>query len=436
MASLRNLIGKYENSKYHIIRFRRPDGSYVERVTDHLVEPPGMKPSDPGYAKAKEALRLKALEEAKDAEAFNADLMDEEDLAQRAVGRAKYTKRAGKAPSCGFFIVAWVCEHIIRNRLSAPLAYNICNLMDYLLSVLQEAGCKSIKDIREKHITKVMNDLRTGSYSADSANIGVVYLRSLAGDLRKATGRAVGGGLFKEAKNTAERFGFCLQEICWIIAALPKVVPDFVEQWTVFILVMLYTEERPGDDAQVTLGHFRWEGPILLMLVESSKTDGFDGKEDWQPVHRCLQRHLEPLLKKRKDSGAKPEDSLLPSLALEDRDTLGLTFNNIIAAAEVEVPVVERKHRLNNFRRKTLYSVKHTGCTWREAARSAKENAGHLVKTKSAIAHYLHSVHIDAPLLRQLYERINAMPDVDEAMAQSLAKPGTAPGQDPSPKKP
>ena len=419
MASLRPRVGKYANIKFHIVRVRVNGGPVKDIVTDIPVEPPGKSPGDPDYAEAKKDLEKLALEEGNDLEARGNGKMGEDEFTARTKARAKKLQKGYAATSCTVFIVSWVWEYVLRNRVTRGTAMNICNLMNYLLSTLKDAGCKTIDEIRDTHLNSVSLNIRLAPYKGSTVNIAVGWLSICGRALEEATGNALTHGLYLEAPKMEERMPFTIDELCRIDAAIVLVVPDHVVEWRRLIRIMLYTEMRPSDAARVIFSRIREENGIGLIDRESSKTDNFRDKHDWKPMHQCLQRCLQPLLDALQNSAPRPEAFILDHLAYE-LDAISATFDKIMHAAEIDPMQSPDKKRVKAFFAKTLYSLKHTSSMWLNAAgaKSSKNNktsekSGHL-DTSNAQKHYDHSSAFDLPLLKIDWQRTNTMPDLDE----------------------
>ena len=162
MASLRRTKGKF-----HTIRGRRADGSPFESVTDIPQEPPGLAPGDPEYAEAKAELEKQALEEANDVEARSRKRkMSEEEYEARARYRAKKVLREDNKASPAAFIIAWLWEHVIRNRLHYTKVRCLCNLIDGLIAILDKEGCETIHEVRREHFDSYVFELRSASVLA------------------------------------------------------------------------------------------------------------------------------------------------------------------------------------------------------------------------------------------------------------------------------
>jgi hypothetical protein len=179
MASLRKLNGKYANLKFHHGRGRREDGSEMDIPTVIPIEPPDLKPDDPRYSAAKAKLETQALEEVNDVEArtrldeqTGQSEMSEEEYIARARFRAKKVLRQHVQTSPAFFIISWIWEHCVRNRLSPGRVSFICNLARLLIKDYL-SKCKTIHDVRQEHFDSLVLNLRQHSYSPSFVNTAV-----------------------------------------------------------------------------------------------------------------------------------------------------------------------------------------------------------------------------------------------------------------------
>ena len=425
MASLRPTKGKYRNAKFHIIRGRGEDGSTFECATDIPVEPPSLAPGDPGYAKAKADLEKLALEEANDVEARSRKgKMSEEEYEARARFRAKKVLRQDSKTSAVAFIMAWLWEHVIRNRLQHTKALCLCNLMERLLTIMDEAGCRTIHDVRPEHFDAHVLQLRSGSYSPGVANNAVDYLKALGRAITSQTGNPVAAALQKEQTDYDERLPFTFAEVLKIFATLPTAVGRLHRQWTLFLLIMLYTEMRPADAVRTKRKDLRMEDGAIR--ITSSKTKGFRSKHKWKPMHKCLLRYVTDMLE---EVQLQPEDFLCPQLAHMSRQAMSHTFTGILKEARIDQLRSKGEYRINPFSQKSLYSFKHTSCVWYDATGGKRQNQNdeHCNSTEQAKEHYSHDMP-DPTVMEMRRRTINGMPDVgvewkqNEAVVQQTKK--------------
>lgn len=424
MASLRKKEGKYKNLVFHLGRGRRQDGSQIDIPTDIPIEPPDLSPDDPGYQDAKEELKKQALEHVKDIEARTRTSkgngktkMSEEEFEARAKFRAKKVLGQNTKASFAAFIIAWLWEHVIRNRIDYTKTLALCRLVRRLLGIGKEAGCDTIHDARQSHFDSLILQMQMESYAPSVVNNSVDYLNNLGRCIEKATGNNVTAGLAKEATDYDERLPFTYAEVLRIFATLPGVVANKVREWTIFLLVMLYTEMRPVNAKDIKREDIIFQGEIGLIRVESSKTAGFRKKEKWLPMHRCLQKHIKALLD---DHDFKPGDYLLKHLHHMDEKSISNKFRQILNVADVDQVRNKGENRINEFSKKTLYSFKHTSCVWLDVAGVRDEDDEHDDSTPEAREHYRHSVVTDPHLLDLMQRKVNQMPAVDVPIFRDL----------------
>jgi integrase len=404
MASLRRTKGKF-----HTIRGRRADGSPFESVTDIPQEPLGLAPGDPEYAEAKAELEKQALEEANDVEARSRKRkMSEEEYEARARYRAKKVLREDNKASPAAFIIAWLWEHVIRNRLHYTKVRCLCNLIDGLIAILDKEGCETIHEVRREHFDSYVFELRSASYSPGVVNSAVDYLKALGREIRHQTGSVVADGLQKEQTDYDERLPFAFEEMIRIFAALPEVVGSLFREWTLFLLIMLYTEMRPADSARTKRKDIRLEDGAIR--ITSSKTKGFRSKHKWKPMHKRLLRYVTQMLA---EVELQPEDLLCQHLGHMSEQSLSTKFRDILDHARIDQLRNKGENRINPFSQKSLYSIKHTACVWYDATGGKKQDQKdeHCDSTEQAKEHYRHDTP-DPTVMEMRRQTINRMPDV------------------------
>jgi len=417
MASLRSLTGKYKNRKTYLGRGRDGDGKAFDIATDIPIEPPGLTPEDPGYADAKKEFERQALEHVNDVEARTrtnkangSSKMTEEEFEARAKFRAKKVLGQNTKASFAAFIIAWLWEHVIRNRVDYTKTLAVCRLVRGLLAITKDAGCKTIHDVRQIHFDLLILRMQMASYAPSVVNNSVDYLKNLGRSIERATGNNVTSGLAKEATDYDERMPFTFAEVMQIFTTLPAVVGDKVREWTTFLLVMLYTEMRPVDAKDIKREHIIFQGEIGLIQVKSSKTAAFRRKEKWMPMHRSLQKHVRALLDAH---SFKSGDFLLKHLHHMDEKSISNKFTELLGVADVDQLRNKPEDRIKEFSKKALYSMKHTSCAWLDAAGARDEEDEHDDSTPEAREHYRHSVVDDPHLLALMRRKVNLMPAVE-----------------------
>jgi len=405
MASLR----KNHKGKFHIIRGRLADGSSFEYAIDIPQEPPGLSLGDPGYAGAKAELARLAQEEADDVETRSRGKMDEKEYEARAKFRAKKVLRENAKTSPPAFILGWLWEHVIRNRIDYTKTLFLCNLMNRLLTALSKAQCTTIHDVRQAHFDSVVLQMRLDSYSPGVVNNAIDYLNALGREIEKTTGNNVSGGLAKEATDYDERLPFGAREIRQIFEVIPTVVGSLAVEWTIFILIMLYTEMRPSSATIVRRKDIRLEEGVIRII--STKTENFRNKHKWKPMHRCLLLYVKAYLD---DVSLEPDDFLCKHLANMSEKSISNKFTEVLRAAKIDQMRNKGENRINPFSPKSLYSVKHTSCVWLDAAGAREdEKEEHCDSTEQAQEHYRHLAYEDPELLAIRRQKVNRMPAVD-----------------------
>jgi len=412
MASLR----KNHNGKFHIIRGRLAGGSPFEYATDIPQEPPGLSPGDPGYAGAKAELVKLAQEEADDVEARSRGRMDEEEHEARAKFRARKILRENAEISPSVFILGWLWEHVIRNRINWTKTLFLCNLMNRLLVVVPKTQCRTIHDVRHTHFDAVVLQMRRDSYSPGVVNNAIDYLNALGREIEKKTGNNVSGGLAKEATDYDERLPFTTDEIRLIFEQIPVVIGPLAAEWTIFVLIMLYTEMRPASAVLVRRKDIRLEEGVIRVI--STKTQNFRNKHRWKPMHRCLLSYVKAYLE---DVSLGPDHFLCKHLANMPGQSIANTFAEVLRAAKIDQRRNKGENRINSFAPKSLYSIKHTSCVWLDTAGARDdEKEEHCDSTEQAQEHYRHLAFEDAELLEIRRRKINRMPAVNV-----VYRPGT-----------
>jgi len=427
MASLRPLTGKYKNRKTYLGRGRDGNRKAFDIPTDIPIEPPGLTPEDPGYADAKKELLKQAQEHVDDVEARTRTnegngrpKMSEEEFEARAKFRAKKVLGQNTKASFAAFIIAWLWEHVTRNRIDYTKTLALCRLVRRLLEIGKAAGCNTIHDVRQLHLDSLILQMQMDSYAPSVVNNSVDYLNNLGRSIEKATGNNVTAGLAKEATDYDERLPFTYAEVLKIFATLTDVVANKAREWTIFLLVMLYTEMRPANAKEIKREDIIFQGEIGLIRVESSKTAAFRKKEKWMPMHRCLQMHIKPLID---DHDFKPGDFLLKHLHHMDEKSISNKFREVLDTADVDQLRTKSENRINEFSKKTLYSFKHTSCVWLDAAGARDEDDEHDDSTAEAREHYRHSAVTDPHLLALMQRKVNQMPAVDVPLFRDVPIP-------------
>jgi len=183
MASLRKRKGKYANIKCHVGRARREDGTSFDVPTDYPIEPPNLSTEDPGYAEAKRDLEELALEHVNDVEKMTRKdtstgkpKMTQEEFEARAKHRAKKVLGLAIKATPFAFIIYWLWEHVLRNRLDHTKVQALCRLIELLLNQIRADKCKTIHDVRGSHFEKAVLDMRMRSFSPGVVNNVVDYL--------------------------------------------------------------------------------------------------------------------------------------------------------------------------------------------------------------------------------------------------------------------
>jgi integrase len=256
--------------------------------------------------------------------------------------------------SVSCFLITWLWEWCIRNRLHHTKVLKLCRLFDGLLAHVGTLAEKDAKYLTREHVAKFIFDRRVKGYAPAVINDDINYLKTMARDLELLTGVNVAELLEVEAKETQERLPFKWAEVLKIFEALDS-LGKLGREWKTFLLIMLYTGLRPCDAALVTRGQIDLEQQLIW--ADASKTRRFAGDKIPRVIHDALFAYLDDLLTK---FPLKSEDSLCLNFANRSQKSITNSFNKIMKMAGVSKQTVKTPYLQGKFSKKTLYSFRHT----------------------------------------------------------------------------
>jgi integrase len=335
--------------------------------------------------------------------------MGEDEFEARMKHRVRKILHQNSNVSPTVFLVAWVWEHAIRNRLCPRKVGKLCCLTSEFIAHLGEVASKTLHDVLGSHFGTFIVNRRLAGYAPNTVNNDVIYLQSLGREIERLTGVDVAGGLEQEAADTAERLPFTFAEVVRIFEAL-KIMDELAAEWTTFLLVMLYTAMRPDDAARVKRSDIDLERGTIK--IKSSKTAGFNRKREPKPMHEALHLYLRGMIADKK---LALDDYLCLNLAHKVEKHLAQEFSRILKAADVDALKATGENRRHGFSQKTLYSFRHTSNVWFGAAGGSEEEQKAELgdSTDQALRHYQHDT--DPEVIAARRKKINLMPRVPVA---------------------
>jgi integrase len=304
------------------------------------------------------------------------------------------------------YLVRWVWEHSIRNRIHCNYVQLLCALMERLLVRLGNSAGRSIHALRPEVFADYVRHRRCERYATATVNTEVIYLMKIGRDVELLTGVNAGAGLGQEQKTHLERLPFSIEELEQILAAA-STWGELGDQWQTFIRLMVYTSLRPADAASVRRKDIDLDRHIIQ--IKDGKTRRHrNGQPNLRPLHESLVKYLAALFAAKP---GQPGDFLCPLLASRDRHLLAAKFNQLLNQAGIDRQAV-RTGRNQIFCGKSLYSFRHTFRVLFQAAGATLEQAKLEMgqTSNSASRHYEHDADSRLMELRRKY--LDRLPDV------------------------
>jgi integrase len=340
-----------------------PSGTWIARGRDKYqkawefdtkfqVEPERVTPEN--LVEERADSKARAQEAADTFEAYvRGRIKKEEYLARLAYIAERVANGAAKVSVC-CFLITWLWEWCIRNRLHHTKVLKLCRLFDALLLHVGNLAEKDAKYLTREHVAKFIFNRRVKGYAPAVINDDINYLKTMARDLELLTGVNVAELLEVEAKETQERLPFKWADVLKIFEALDT-LGKLGREWKTFLLIMLYTGLRPCDAALVTRGQIDLE--LQLIWADASKTRRFAGDKIPRVIHDALFAYLNQLLTM---FPLRPEEFLCLNFANRCMKSITHSFNKILGEAGVSKQVVKTPYLQGKFSKKTLYSFRHT----------------------------------------------------------------------------
>ena len=304
------------------------------------------------------------------------------------------------------YLVRWVWEHGIRNRIHCNYVQLLCGLMERLIGRLGNLSGRSIHTLRAEVFADYIRQRRREGYATATVNTEVIYLMKIGRDVELVTGVNVGAGLGQEQKTHLERLPFSIEELEKILATVAT-WGELGDQWQTFIRLMVYTSLRPTDAANVRRQDIDLDQQIIQ--INDSKTRRHrNGQANLRPLHGSLVKYLTALFAAKP---GQPKDFLCPLLASRDRHLLAAKFNHLLNAAGIGRAAV-RTGRNQIFYGKSLYSFRHTFRVLFQAGGATLEQAKlEMGQTSDAASrHYEHDA--DSRLMELRRQYLDRLPDV------------------------
>jgi integrase len=410
MASIR----KHKHSPYWIASFTKPNGKRTTRSTRIPVNAP--------TAEQRKENKEKALEVAQKWErtgrrAKHSGMTN--DQAREVVNdilRSAGVEEIGAVTTRAFF-KDWLQG---KNNEGTHDRYDY--VADLFLTHLGDLADQSLEKVTYKHMLSFI-ELRRKSGAAP---------KTISVDL-KALGNAFNLA-FKLTHTKANPVvqALALQPIAVVSSVKGVFTPTQIAQlvitamgdWRTVTLLGYYTAARLRDCCNLKVSQIDWVNQIIT--VRQTKT----GKPAWIPIHPCLARHLEKVLK-----GKSPGDYVCPSLA--NRKTGGKTglskdFAKIMRDAKIDPGLIPGKGK-RRFSTLSFHSLRHSFNSHLANLGVDQETrqimTGHA--TKAANDDY---THLELPKLRGA---VGLLPDVytdadpDKDGAGADAQPGSSPAATP-----
>ncbi len=341
-----------------------PSGTYIGRGRDKYqigfefdtkvpIEPENADPQD--LPAARKENHERAQESATIMERWvRGKIPKEEFLAKMGYVADRVTGQATKT-AISLYLVRWLWEWCVRNRLHHSKVLKLCRLFNSLLDNLGGLAHKDAKTLNAKHLGNFIFTRRAEGYSPAVINDDINYLKTMARDLERLTGINVAELLEVEAQETQERLPYKWSEILRIFEALDS-LGQLGREWKTLLMIMLYTGLRPCDAALVTRKQIDIE--MQLILVDPSKVRRYkNGKSPPKPLHDALFVYLDDLLKR---FPLEPDEFLCLNCANRSTKSITYSFNQILKAAGVSQSVIKTDYLQGKFSQKTLYSFRHT----------------------------------------------------------------------------
>lgn len=304
------------------------------------------------------------------------------------------------------FIVYWLWEWVIRNRIHQTKVGKLCRLFNGLLTHIGSIVKKDAKCLTRDHLSKFIFERRKKGYAPAVVNDDVNYLKTMAQELQLLIGIDVSELLELELKVTQERLSFEWEEILRIFEVLNK-LGKLGRDWKTFLLILLYTGLRPCDAARLIVGQIDLKNKLIF--VNPSKTRRFGRNDVPRVIHPVLFNYLNNLLT---EFPRKPEDPLSYNFANRSVKSITCSFNDIMEKAEVSKQVLETEYLSGKFSKKTLYSFRHTFNVLMMSVGADREQRkvemGH--KSDQSHLHYEHDT--DSRVVSLRHKLISLLPEV------------------------
>ena len=200
------------------------------------------------------------------------------------------------------------------------------------------------------------------------------------------------------------------------IDQIARLVATAKGDWKTAVLLGYYTAARLRDCTNLKVSQIDWKERIILIQQRKTK------KRAWVPLHPCLARHLEKILKDK-----SPGDLVCPSLA--NRKTGGKTglsreFTAIMREAEIDQGLVPGKGK-RRFSKLSFHSLRHSFNS-HLANLGVDQETRQVMTGHGTVAANDDYTHLELPKLRGA---IHLLPDVDPQT--QAAKVGVAAGAHP-----
>lgn len=320
--------------------------------------------------------------------------------------KAHQFRNEGGDQSIREYLVRWVWEHSIRNRIHCNYVHLLCTLMERLLVRLGHAAGRSIHTLRPEVFADYVRQRRCDGYATATVNTEVIYLMKIGRDVERVTGVNAGAGLGQEQRTHLERLPFSVEELEKILTTAAT-WGDLGGQWQTFIRLMIYTSLRPADAASVRRQDIDLKRQTIQ--IQDGKTRRHrNGQANLRPLHESLVKYLAALFVAKP---GQPGDFLCPLLASRNRHLLAAKFDQLLSQAGIDRQAV-RTGRNQVFCGKSLYSFRHTFRVLFQAGGANLEQAKlEMGQTSdSASRHYEHDADSRLMELRRKY--LDRLPDV------------------------
>lgn len=352
-------------SSFIYARFRDKNGK--QHTISTKVEKPPKEKGDLTEEEFKDIckdLKSKALRVLKDHEDLACGYTTQDEfVGSQKITAARVARTHNKTPIL-LFIVMWVWAHCIRNKVGDERAGFICHTVRRFLNTIKQKHKKQLTALKRCDFNDFIYDDRLARYAPGTLNLEVSVLRSLARVVEPHVGANLASELEFEPEEYNKRKPYSIHHITAILRFL-RTQGEIGREWRTAILIVLYTNLRPGDACTLRRKDIDLQAGAFARLA--SKTEEFGSNT----MSTVLWEYLKDLIE---NGQFQPNDYLMPGLAVMPKGSRSRQFRNILEAANVPLLPVKEEYSKRVRNEHCLYALRHTFNTWQRASGKSKED--------------------------------------------------------------